>query len=167
MFFVSVDRRDLHFSSAHFIYSENFREPLHGHNYEVRVEVEGELGDSGFVINFLELKALAKSVLEKLDHKVLLPLYNPLLKVYQPKGSDELEEVRVEGKFGECYSIPKRDIALVPIKNTSAEELAEYILNELLKKMSERRGITSLSVEVYETPAFSARKAKKINTYTL
>ena len=43
---VHVFKDYLKFSAAHFIAYRGFREPLHGHNYQVSVQVEGGLAFS-------------------------------------------------------------------------------------------------------------------------
>jgi 6-pyruvoyltetrahydropterin/6-carboxytetrahydropterin synthase len=59
-----------HFSSAHFL--RNYKgkcENLHGHNWKVEVRVlRPDLDSLGMVIDFGELKAMAKAVLQDLDH---------------------------------------------------------------------------------------------------
>lgn len=45
---------------------------LHGHSFQVRVSVEGPLdAHSGWVIDFADLKAVAKPVIDSLDHRYL------------------------------------------------------------------------------------------------
>lgn len=45
---------------------------LHGHNWKVEVQVEGEkLDDIGMVIDFKEIKRHAKAVISELDHTYL------------------------------------------------------------------------------------------------
>lgn len=42
---------------------------LHGHRYELEIEVEGELKDSGWICNFSEIKEIVnKTIIEKFDH---------------------------------------------------------------------------------------------------
>ncbi len=41
---VVVAKDYLKFAAAHFIAYPGFREPLHGHNYQVSVRVEADLG---------------------------------------------------------------------------------------------------------------------------
>jgi 6-pyruvoyltetrahydropterin/6-carboxytetrahydropterin synthase len=42
---------------------------IHGHTYKVEVVLEGPVNEnSGFVIDFFELKSILSSALEKLDH---------------------------------------------------------------------------------------------------
>jgi 6-pyruvoyl-tetrahydropterin synthase len=49
---VKVESGYLNFSSAHFITYSGKCERLHGHNYGVLVEVEGELGNDSVVFDF-------------------------------------------------------------------------------------------------------------------
>ena len=45
---------------------------LHGHSFLVKVEVEGPIGaDTGWVMDFAEIKRIFKPVYEKLDHHYL------------------------------------------------------------------------------------------------
>lgn len=45
---------------------------IHGHNYRVRVSLEGEqLDDTGLLVDFSDLKRLLDELLEPLDHRLL------------------------------------------------------------------------------------------------
>lgn len=62
------------FCSAHALrHYKGKCEHLHGHNYGVKVVVEGRhlSSDTELLMDFGELRALLKDVLEKLDHKYL------------------------------------------------------------------------------------------------
>ena len=61
-FAISVAKENLKFSAAHFIAYPGFREPLHGHNYQVGVRVEGALGAMGYVLDFGLVKRLLKVI---------------------------------------------------------------------------------------------------------
>src|ERR1700682_5226683 len=76
---VKVEKGYLDFSSAHFITYGGKCERLHGHNYGVLIEIEGELGEDKLVFDFTILKRLAKEICKHLDHRFLLPLHNPHL----------------------------------------------------------------------------------------
>lgn len=62
-----------YFSSAHFLQGYQGKcESLHGHNWKVEAEVEGEkLDNLGMLIDFKILRALLSKVLKKMDHCVL------------------------------------------------------------------------------------------------
>ena len=80
---VSVTKDYLVFSSAHFITFAGHRcEGLHGHNYRVRVTIEGALNEEAwFVFDFVELKGIMKRLCDEIDHLVLLPLESDRIKV--------------------------------------------------------------------------------------
>jgi 6-pyruvoyltetrahydropterin/6-carboxytetrahydropterin synthase len=53
-FSIEVAKDYFNFASAHFlIFSNGQREPLHGHNYQVSVVMEGELDPAGVVLDFI------------------------------------------------------------------------------------------------------------------
>jgi 6-pyruvoyltetrahydropterin/6-carboxytetrahydropterin synthase len=58
------------FAAAHRLVGTGGKcESLHGHNFKVTLEVEGEkLDDQGMIIDFGVLKGALRSVLEDLDH---------------------------------------------------------------------------------------------------
>ena len=70
MFEVTVETS---FAAAHQL--RNYKgkcENLHGHNYRVRVTVEGEsLNAAGLLADFGEVKGLLREISERLDHKFL------------------------------------------------------------------------------------------------
>jgi 6-pyruvoyltetrahydropterin/6-carboxytetrahydropterin synthase len=62
-----------YFSSAHQLKGYRGRcEAVHGHNWKVDVEVEGEtLGDIGMLMDFSDLKKLLRDIIDPLDHVML------------------------------------------------------------------------------------------------
>src|SRR4029453_7248366 len=78
---VVVAKDYLKFAAAHFIAYPGFREPLHGHNYQVSVRVEAALGPDGYVLDFGLVKRVARALCAELDERVLLPRASDCLKV--------------------------------------------------------------------------------------
>src|SRR5512144_1468220 len=78
---VVVAKDYLKFAAAHFIAYPGFREPLHGHNYQVSVKVEADLGPDGYVLDFGLVKRIAKALCEELDERVLVPERSECLRV--------------------------------------------------------------------------------------
>jgi 6-pyruvoyl tetrahydropterin synthase/QueD family protein len=153
---VRVEGGYLNFSAAHFITYRGKCERLHGHNYGVQVEVEGALGEDKLVFDFTVLKRMTKEVCRRLDHRFLLPLYNPHLKLNASK--DEWELHYQERR----YIFPRSDVVELPIDNSTAERLAEYICNELCKMLAEydTSHLRTIMVGVEEAPtqmAYSQR----------
>jgi len=152
---VSVTKDYLVFSSAHFITFAGHRcEGLHGHNYRVRVTIEGALNqESWFVFDFVELKRIMKRLCDEIDHLVLLPLKSDRVAVVQ---DGEIVSVSVDGK--PRYVFPRRDCALLPIPNTTVEMLAQMLTERLqgeLEKLG-AKGLTAIEMEVEENFGQSA-----------
>lgn len=79
-------------------------ENVHGHNYKVQVAVAGEqLNSTGLLMDFVELRAAIKALVERLDHRFLneLPPFdrvNPSAENLAKYFCDELEaHVRAHG----------------------------------------------------------------------
>ena len=81
-FKVRVTKDHLVFCSGHFISYEGDKcERLHGHNYRTAVEVEGDLDENHYVFDFIALKHRTKAITDELDHRMMLPTRNPLIRV--------------------------------------------------------------------------------------
>ena len=141
-FRVQVSKDYLVFASAHFITFRGHQcETLHGHNYRVGVAVEGSVdAEAFFVLDFSILKQLARRFVDEIDHKVLLPTQNPKLSFHE-----DGDRVRVD-YFGQpTYVFPKRDCAMLPIQNSTAEMLAQYLGTRVRDALS-TDGYTHLSL---------------------
>ena len=118
------------FCSGHFISYEGSKcERLHGHNYRTAVEVEGPLDENHYVFDFIALKQVTKSIVDEIDHRVMLPMHNEHIKV-----EEHPKRVRATYKDRE-WIFPREDCALLPIKNTTAEMLAAYIGERLIEDL--------------------------------
>jgi len=149
---VSVEKDYLVFAAGHFITYGGQCESLHGHNYRVRVELEGTLDENSYVFDFGALKRLMRRLVEELDHRVLLPLENPQIKLTEQDGG-------VAVAYGEKhYFFPRQDVFLLPVPNTTAEMIARYIGRRVQDELAalDARNLTSLMVEVEESFGQSA-----------
>jgi 6-pyruvoyltetrahydropterin/6-carboxytetrahydropterin synthase len=113
------------FSAAHFVMGAEYCESLHGHNYEVDIEIFGELNELGMVLDFRDVKKKVRSLCKTLDHRVLLPGESEVIDV---KEKNDSLEVFVRGKR---YCFPIEDCVVLPFIATTAELLAEYIALKL------------------------------------
>jgi 6-pyruvoyltetrahydropterin/6-carboxytetrahydropterin synthase len=125
------------FSAAHFItFNGDVCERLHGHNYRVSVEVFGPLDENHYVIDFIALRDELKRITDQLDHRMLLPTAHPLIQV--TSNDQEVEAVFTPDR--RRWIFPLGDCALLPLANTTAELLADYIGHRLLAAIEERIG---------------------------
>jgi 6-pyruvoyltetrahydropterin/6-carboxytetrahydropterin synthase len=144
----SVERNRLRFAAAHFATFREQCESLHGHNYDVTVDVEGPLTDDAWVCDFGDLKQMARELAEQLDHKFLLQLDSKVLKITEHQASWEVT-------FGErTFVFPRTDVAPLNIDNSTAERLAEWFGNSLWGRLEVHRGgaIRKLTVGIEEMP---------------
>lgn len=157
-FKVLVANNSLHFAASHFITYGGKCERLHGHNYSVSLELEGDLTPDGYVFDFVELKRIARLIVETLDHRFLLAMDNPHLQIR-----------RVENTWEICfrekrYVLPDQDVRPLPVDNITAERLAEYIWGETARELNLRgaRNLTILTIGVEEAAGQSAYFSQRL-----
>ncbi len=143
---VRVTKDHLVFSAAHFItFNGNVCERLHGHNWRVAVELAGPLDENRYVFDFIALRDATQQIVNELDHHMLLPLSHPTIRVRE----DPTEvEVTFETRR---WVFPREDCVILPIENTTAEELADWIATQLTDRLKLAAStMTELQVEVEE-----------------
>jgi 6-pyruvoyltetrahydropterin/6-carboxytetrahydropterin synthase len=129
-FKVRVSKDYLVFCSGHFItYQGDDCERLHGHNYRAAVEAEGDLDENHYVIDFIALKEMTRSITDELDHRMLLPACSHLIVL-----TEDGPNIRATYR-DRFWSFPREECVLLPIANTTAELLADYIADRLRQKM--------------------------------
>jgi len=145
---VTVERNTLRFAAAHFATFEGQCEPLHGHNYDVIIEVEGELTDDSWVVDFRLLKSIARELCQQLDHKFLLQRDSKVLQIDEGKSN---WKVRFQERG---WVFPKSDVLPLPIDNTTAERLAEWFAGRLREQLLAHgaTNVSSITVGIEEMP---------------
>ncbi|MDI6723394.1 MAG: 6-carboxytetrahydropterin synthase [Methanobacterium sp.] len=124
---------NLRFSSAHMIPLHESCGGIHGHSYIVDLVIEGERsGEFGFVVDFKKAKDIVRTICSKLDHKVLIPCKSDVVE-FTGKDENSLEFMVGQKE----YKLPLEDCCLLPLKSTSAEDLAEYFAEEIFKYLEE------------------------------
>lgn len=132
-------RREYEFSAAHRIPGHPKCGRLHGHNYTVIVEVTApHLDPQGFITDFSNVDRFIKPLINQMDHRYLL-------------ADNPLEDVPFVRKLDD------EELFLVPRETTSAENLADFLLNHLnLQPQQEWSQLTFTRVTVQETRRNSA-----------
>jgi len=142
---VRIEKDYTVFCAGHFItYDGHECEPLHGHNYRAAAAVEGPLDENAYVFDFTRLKRALRAVVDRLDHRMLLPTQSALIRVTQ-SGAEVQAAYR-----DKRYVFPLSDVVLLPIPNTTAEMLAWWIAQELRQSV-DLSGATAIEVEVDES----------------
>lgn len=141
-FSIRVAKAEHVFSAAHFITFAGHCERLHGHNYRVAVEIDGPLDADHLVVDFLAVRAALDEIVHELDHYVLMPTEHREISV-QEVGAE------IEVTFADRrWVFPRGDCRLLPVANTTAELLAEYIGGRLREALASRCGLASLPLRV-------------------
>lgn len=147
---ISIQKDYLKFSAAHFlIFPDGSAERLHGHNYKVFVDLHTELDAHGLVVNFQEIKPMVRKLCNELDEHLLIPGEHPVLTA-EVKG--EHYEIRYRERF---YMVPKEEVIVLPISNSSAENLAAWFGRTLRERMARAWPhllVKQMTVGVEETP---------------
>ena len=119
---VRVTKDFLVFSAGHFItFNGKTCERIHGHNYRVAVEVEGDLDENSYVYDFIALRDQSKAIVDELDHRMLLPSSNRWITLSEDGPN---WKVCFEDRH---WSFPRDECVVLPVSNTTAELLAHYI----------------------------------------
>ena len=152
-FEVAVSKDSFKFNAAHFVAYQGFRERLHGHNYKLLIRLLGSrtIGQDGYVLDFGELKAVAKRVCKDLNEHFICPMYSDVITMTE---DDNGENVNLVCQDGAKFSFPKGDCAMLPIVHSTVEEIAIYCWGQILiglnAKYLRKRGILTMEVTCSE-----------------
>ncbi|MEM3402202.1 MAG: 6-carboxytetrahydropterin synthase [Candidatus Hadarchaeales archaeon] len=148
---MEIELGGIGFSAAHFVIGHTKCEHLHGHNWSIKVVVDGYEDERGLIVDFIELKKILADICAGFDHHLLLPTNNPSLEVVKKAGTTE---VHVHGRR---YEFPDEDIVWVPAINITVEELARVIAEKLKETLKKYENVYRITVEAEEAKGESAR----------
>ena len=127
------------FDSSHFLAlpydSKCLR--IHGHTYNVDVEIWGELNENGMIFDFNHLGNLIK----RLDHRILVS-ENWVL----DRGDGRV----VVEKNGKKLELPEDEVVILDKPNVTAEYIAEWFAERIAEKAGEN--VKRILVKVWEDP---------------
>jgi 6-pyruvoyltetrahydropterin/6-carboxytetrahydropterin synthase len=146
---IELEKESFKFSAAHFlIFPDGTAERLHGHNYRVFVEIEARLSKHGLVLDFKVAKPIVREICDELDEHWLVPGEHPVLRWEERDG--RIDVTYLERR----YSVPRDDVIVLPINNSSSENLAGWFGRELRARLKQRFPdvhVARLRVAVEET----------------
>lgn len=150
---VAIDKIAAHFSASHALISDDIEEGLHGHNYQVGIEIEGKPDSDDIIIDFLYLDKMLNNLLSEWDHYVLLPLNNPNMEI-------NVREKNLDIEYGiRFYSIPNDEVKVLDCTNVTTEALTrllgEKVQNQLKEKEFWQR-IERINITIWETSCYRA-----------
>ncbi len=150
-------KQNFKFSAAHFlIFDETHAEKLHGHNYQVKVDINAPADETqhsdGYFMDFNVFKKFIKARLDIWDEIVLLPQNHPDMKF---KKTEKSLEVTFRDRF---YVFPLNEVILLPVTNTSVENLSKILAEEFYTEFK-KYGVQKVVVSVEETQGQGASTA--------
>lgn len=134
---VRVHPGELHFNAAHFITFNQCCENIHGHNFHVRIEAQGDNTGDAFVVDFVKLNGLAAKICAELHDGILLPTLSEEIDISETE--DGMLDVR---SYDRRFLLDRRSCILLPVRNTTAEMLAYHIGDRLIEEL-DRSGDTA------------------------
>lgn len=148
----------LTFSAAHFCAHGDWRERLHGHNYQVSVKLGGTvLQPDGYLVDFSVMKTHIKNLCQEFKEYLLVPTQSDHLKV--SRQGDQCE-IQTQSGF---FSVPWSDCRFLPVGVTTVEQMSQYFWHLLHQKMEadpasdpKIRGLSWMEVNLAEKPGQSA-----------
>ncbi|ASA77727.1 6-carboxytetrahydropterin synthase [Thermococcus sp. 5-4] len=127
------------FDSSHFLAlpyeSKCLR--IHGHTYNVDVEIWGDLNENGMIFDFNHLSRLIKL----LDHRIIVSESW----VVERKGNSIVIE-----KNGKRLELPQNEAVILDKPNVTAEYIAEWFAERIAEKAGDN--VKKIRVKIWEDP---------------
>ena len=154
--YIEIDgwRTNIRFSSAHIIPEYDKCGRLHGHTYAIHAKIYGEIEENGIIVDFRFAKDILKKIADELDHKILIPVKSPLVRIKE-------KEVRLSNGEKD-YVFPLEDCALLPLRSSSAENLASYVMDKFLESLKDYKNIVEIEIGIDEGFGQGARVKKRL-----
>jgi 6-pyruvoyl-tetrahydropterin synthase len=137
------------FCAAHAGLHDGELEPLHGHTFTVTLRLHGDPGETGMVCDFTVVKNALAAAIAPLKRRVLMP-------AALPGGRCGREGRQVIIECGtRLYSLPAGDVVLLPVVNTTTEQIAAWLLAQVLPALGQP-GLRRAELILAEAPDTSA-----------
>jgi 6-pyruvoyl-tetrahydropterin synthase len=138
-------RQEAAFSAAHTGLHAGRFEPLHGHTFGVKLYLVGEPNPiTGMVADFQVVNRALTSAVDPLRRRVLLAGRCDQVDIHTEAGQTE-----VTGG-GKRYSFPTTDVLVLPVVNTTTEQIAAWLLEQLLPALAGHARLRSVELTVVE-----------------
>ncbi len=139
-------RLGIHFSSCHMVPGHTKCGRFHGHVYSVRIRIHGDTQDNGMIVDFHYVKDSIKKAVNKLDHRVIVPLPETTNRMVV---EDDGKSVYV--KFDEKkYMFPKEDCVMIPVNVPTAEEICKVFIKWIADDLRQFSNIEIIELSIDE-----------------
>lgn len=103
---------------------------IHGHSYQMRVEIEGEIDSNGMIMDYYEMDTILAPLISKLDHSFCVDDDDTIMLNFLKKNNFKY------------YVIPT---------TTTAENLAQHILDNVKPEFQKFKNLNKIKIRVNET----------------
>ncbi|MHA1975938.1 MAG: 6-pyruvoyl trahydropterin synthase family protein [Candidatus Hodarchaeales archaeon] len=135
-------RSNNYFSACHFLVGFSKCDRLHGHDYSVKLRLTYHSDVLERFYDFRTINLWLNQIIDEIDHKILLPGNSKQLKIL-PTRNGENWGVYIQEKK---YSFPQKDVEILKsVKQTTCENLAQYLHTRIAKKLKETDNYTLVS----------------------
>jgi 6-pyruvoyltetrahydropterin/6-carboxytetrahydropterin synthase len=144
--YIQIDgwKTNIRFSAAHIIPEYEKCGRLHGHSYAIHAKLYGSKDEKGIIIDFSIIKKQLKEIADHLDHFILIPGLNESIQIVK-----EADKITITF-HQKTYVFPRDDCIILPIHSTSAENLAQYVLETVLENLKISDHLNHIEIGVDE-----------------
>ncbi|MFZ9594725.1 MAG: 6-pyruvoyl trahydropterin synthase family protein [Bdellovibrionia bacterium] len=147
---IILSKEAFKFSSAHMtVFPDGSKEALHGHNYQVEVEIQLLDTSLNQLISFSVFKEQIKQICQQWDEKILIAEKCPFFQV-RSQSAAEFEFILCQKR----YLLPADEVVLLPLDNVTTETLAHEFCDRLVQVFESNRlfaGVSGLKVRIDES----------------
>lgn len=103
---------------------------IHGHSYKMRLELEGEPNHNRMLIDFYDIEAIVRPLLDKIDHSFIVDKNDTIMLPFLKENNFKHYEI-------DNFS--------------TAEDMSYYFMESLKPEFQKYNNIRKLRVRIYET----------------
>ncbi len=134
--------KEFHWEMGHRLpFHEGGCRNVHGHSYQMRLSIVGELDENGMVVDYFDLRDIVEPIIESVDHAFLCDRSDSTMLRF-------LEENRMKH-------------VVVPFPST-AENIAAWLLEQISEPLSRYEHLESIAIRLQETERTHAEVRREL-----
>lgn len=134
--------KQFHWEMSHRLpYQNGLCRNIHGHTYRLELALEGEVAENGMLIDYFNIKEIVSPLIKTFDHSFVCDISDSLMLEFFNRNNLKYTVIN-------CYS--------------TAENLANYFLDELCPKFAIYKNINKITVKICETEDVYAEIERKL-----
>jgi 6-pyruvoyl-tetrahydropterin synthase len=148
---VEIGGGEFRFGAAHAGLHGGQFEPLHGHTFVAGLRLYGSRDPvSGMLVDFAAVKDALRAAIAPVRRRTLMPAGGAGVRVHTFQGRVVVEDGHRR------FDLPAADVVLLPVSNTTTEEIAGWLLGRTLAGLGEAGGLCRAELVLAEAPGVAA-----------